>query len=94
MTNVYHDANNETLYGGRLSLLYKPSEDFSILGTALTQSLHMGGYDLLDGSSDQRPAADAASTTRTTRHFPCAKGFATTSPSSASPSRPTWGLRT
>ena len=50
MTNVYHDANNETLYGGRLSLLYKPSEDFSILGQAMTQSLHTGGYDLLDGS--------------------------------------------
>ncbi len=50
VTNVYHDANNETLYGGRLSLLYKPSEDFSILGEALTQSLHTGGYDLLDGT--------------------------------------------
>ena len=50
VTNEYHDANNETLYGGRLSLLYKPSEDFSILGEALTQSLHTGGYDLLDGS--------------------------------------------
>jgi iron complex outermembrane recepter protein len=50
VTNNYHDANNETLYGGRVSLLYKPSEDFSILGEALTQSLHTGGYDLLDGS--------------------------------------------
>jgi iron complex outermembrane receptor protein len=50
VTNNYHDANNETQYGGRVSLLYKPSEDFSILGQAMTQSLHTGGYDLLDGS--------------------------------------------
>jgi iron complex outermembrane recepter protein len=49
-TNVYHNANDETLYGGRVSLLYKPSEDFSVLGEAFTQSLHTGGYDLLDGS--------------------------------------------
>jgi iron complex outermembrane recepter protein len=50
VTNNYHDANDETLYGGRFSLLYKPSEDFSILGEALTQNLHTGGYDLIDGS--------------------------------------------
>jgi iron complex outermembrane recepter protein len=50
VTNDYHDANNETQYGGRVSLLYKPSEDFSILGQAMTQSLHTGGYDLLDGA--------------------------------------------
>ncbi|MGA2398120.1 MAG: TonB-dependent receptor [Steroidobacteraceae bacterium] len=58
VTNVYHDANNEQLYGGRLSLLYKPSEDFSILGEAMMQSLHTGGYDLLDGTptSSQPPA--------------------------------------
>src|SRR5271154_4469511 len=34
VTNNYHNANNETQYGGRVSLLYKPSEDFSILGQA------------------------------------------------------------
>jgi iron complex outermembrane receptor protein len=51
VTNDYHDANNDTQYGGRLSLLYKPSEDFSILGEAMTQSLHTGGYDLLDGAT-------------------------------------------
>jgi iron complex outermembrane recepter protein len=50
VTNVIHDANDEQLSGGRVSLLYKPSEDFSILATALQQSLHLGGYDLLDGS--------------------------------------------
>jgi iron complex outermembrane recepter protein len=50
VTNVYHNANTERLSSGRLSLLYKPSDDLSILATALTQKLHMGGYDLLDGS--------------------------------------------
>ena len=50
VTSVIHDANTEQLSGGRVSLLYKPSEDFSILATALQQSLHLGGYDLLDGS--------------------------------------------
>jgi outer membrane receptor protein involved in Fe transport len=50
VTNNYNDANNDTQYGGRVSLLYKPSDDFSILGQAMTQSLHTGGYDLLDGS--------------------------------------------
>jgi len=56
-TSVYHDANDETEYSGRLSLLYKPSEDFSILGEAMTQTLHTGGYDLIDGSptSEQPP---------------------------------------
>jgi hypothetical protein len=93
VTNVYHDANNETLYGGRLSLLYKPSEDFSILGEAMTQSLHTGGYDLLDGTPTSAEPSHR-STARTTRPSPCAKGFAMTSRSSASPSRQTWALRT
>jgi iron complex outermembrane recepter protein len=52
VTSVIHDANTETLYSGRIALLYKPSEDLSVLATAMTQSLHMGGYDLLDGSPD------------------------------------------
>jgi iron complex outermembrane receptor protein len=50
VTSVIHDANDERLSSGRVSLLYKPSDDFSILATALQQSLHLGGYDLLDGS--------------------------------------------
>jgi iron complex outermembrane recepter protein len=49
-TNIYRDANDEQLSGGRLSLLYKPSDDLSFLATAFTQSLNMGGYDLIDGS--------------------------------------------
>src|SRR3984893_8821902 len=50
VTNIIRKANTETLYSGRIALLYKPSEDLSILATAMTQGLHMGGYDLLDGS--------------------------------------------
>ena len=52
VTNVYHHANDERLASGRISLLYKPSDDLSILATAMTQQLHLGGYDLLDGSPD------------------------------------------
>jgi outer membrane receptor protein involved in Fe transport len=65
VTNNYHDANNETQYGGRLSLLYKPSEDFSVLGEAMTQSLHTGGYDLLDGS----PTSSLPPTTLYDAHY-------------------------
>jgi outer membrane receptor protein involved in Fe transport len=50
VTNVFRHANDEQLSGVRLSLLYKPSDDLSILGTAFDQHLHLGGYDLLDGS--------------------------------------------
>ncbi len=50
VTNVIHDANDEKLWSGRLSVLYKPSEDLSVLATAFTQKLTMGGYDLIDGS--------------------------------------------
>src|SRR3984885_6660029 len=52
VTSIIRKANTETLYSGRIALLYKPSEDLSVLATAMTQSLHMGGYDLLDGSPD------------------------------------------
>ena len=50
VTNDIHNANDERVSGGRLSVLYKPSEDLSILTTAFQQSLHVGGYDLLEGS--------------------------------------------
>ena len=50
VTNVYRDANDLTLYGGRISLKYQPSDDFSILAFAMTNSLHLGGYDLFDGT--------------------------------------------
>ncbi len=50
VTNVYKRANDLTLYGGRISLKYQPSDDFSILAFAMTNSLHLGGYDLFDGT--------------------------------------------
>jgi iron complex outermembrane receptor protein len=52
VTNIFRKANDERLTSARLSLLYKPSDDLSILVTAFDQSLHLGGYDLLDGSPD------------------------------------------
>jgi iron complex outermembrane recepter protein len=52
VTNIIRKANSETLYSGRIGLLYKPSDDLSILATAMTQGLHIGGYDLIDGSPD------------------------------------------
>jgi iron complex outermembrane recepter protein len=50
VTNIFRKANDERLTSARLSLLYKPTDDLSILVTAFDQSLHLGGYDLLDGS--------------------------------------------
>jgi len=52
VTNDIKNANDEKLWSARVSVLYKPSDDFSILGSAMQQHLHMGGYDLLDGSPD------------------------------------------
>src|SRR3984893_10226887 len=52
VTNVFHNDNDERLWSGRISLLFKPSDDLSILATAMTQRLRMGGYDLIDGSPD------------------------------------------
>ena len=52
VTHVIHDANDENLWTARISLLYKPSDDLSVLATAMSQSLRLGGYDLIDGSPD------------------------------------------
>ena len=52
VTNDIRDANFERVSSGRVSLLYKPSDDLSVLATAFRQELHTGGYDLLDGSPD------------------------------------------
>ncbi len=68
VTNDFHNANDEQLSSGRVSVLYKPSEDFSILGSAMVQSMHLGGYDL---STAVRTAQfRAESTTPTTRPSP------------------------
>src|SRR5258708_37975435 len=48
-TNIIRKANTEALYSGRIGLLYKPSEDLSILAPAMTTGLHMGAYGLTYG---------------------------------------------
>ena len=52
VTNVIHNANDEKLWTARLSVLFKPSDDLSVLLTGMSQSLKLGGYDLIDGSPD------------------------------------------
>jgi outer membrane receptor protein involved in Fe transport len=47
--SIAKDVNTERLYSGRISVLYKPNEDWSVLATFLSQNLEMGGYDLIDG---------------------------------------------
>jgi iron complex outermembrane recepter protein len=46
--SVASDVNTEHLNGGRISLLFKPNEDLSIVGTAFYQGMVMGGYDEFD----------------------------------------------
>jgi outer membrane receptor protein involved in Fe transport len=46
--SVIPDVNDERLYGGRVTMLFKPSEDLSITAMAFTQTLETGGYDLID----------------------------------------------
>src|ERR1700688_818206 len=48
--SVIRKANDERLSSGRAALLFQPSEDLSVLATALTQHMAMGGYDLLDST--------------------------------------------
>ena len=52
VTNVIHNANTEKLWTARLSVLFKPNDDLSVLLTGMSQSLKLGGYDLIDGSPD------------------------------------------
>jgi outer membrane receptor protein involved in Fe transport len=46
--SLYTNVNTENLYGGRVSLLFQPSSDFSVVATALYQRMVMGGYDDFD----------------------------------------------
>lgn len=46
--NVATNVNTENLYGARVSVLFKPSDDFSAVATALYQRMVMGGYDEFD----------------------------------------------
>ena len=46
--SVATKVNTENLYGGRAALLFKPSDDFSVVGTYFYQRMVMGGYDQFD----------------------------------------------
>jgi outer membrane receptor protein involved in Fe transport len=46
--SVTTNVNTENLYGGRASLLFQPSADFSVVATALYQRMFMGAYDEFD----------------------------------------------
>ena len=46
--SVVHNANDQHEWGGRATLLFKPSDDLSITAMAFKQAMVLGGYDLLD----------------------------------------------
>ncbi len=46
--SVIKNANDERLWGGRATLLFKPSDDLSITAMVFNQKMALGGYDLLD----------------------------------------------
>ena len=48
--SVIRNANDERLTSARATLLFQPSEDLSVLATAITQHMGLGGYDLLDST--------------------------------------------
>ena len=60
--SVIRKANDERLSSGRAALLFQPSDDLSVIATALTQHMALGGYDLLDStptSASPGPVYDA-----------------------------------
>ncbi len=61
--SIIRKANDERLTSGRAILLFQPNDDFSILATAMTQHMALGGYDLLDstpsGTADPGPVYNA-----------------------------------
>ena len=62
-----------TLYGGRISLKYKPSEDFSVLAFAMTKACTWAGT-TCSTAAPTSASCPAASTPRTTRHFRSREG--------------------
>ncbi len=56
ITGVATDVNTLNLYGGRATLLWKPSDDLSVTGSAFIQRMVLGGYD----DFDTPPGAGAA----------------------------------
>jgi iron complex outermembrane recepter protein len=55
--SVATNVNTEYLYGARVSVLFKPSDDFSVVGTAFYQRMVMGGYDEFDSPPGSSYAA-------------------------------------
>ena len=56
ITGVATNVNTEKLYSGRATLLWKPSDDLSVTGSAFIQRMVLGGYD----DFDSPPGAGAA----------------------------------
>jgi len=48
VTSVTTNVNTESLYGGRATVLFQPSADFSVVAMAFYQRLVLGGYDDFD----------------------------------------------
>jgi outer membrane receptor protein involved in Fe transport len=48
--SIIRDANDERLTSGRAALLFQPGDDWSVIASAVTQHMALGGYDLLDGT--------------------------------------------
>jgi iron complex outermembrane recepter protein len=55
--SVDKDVNTEHLTGGRASVLFQPSEDLSIVASAMYQRMGMGGYDQFDSPPGASSAA-------------------------------------
>jgi len=62
VASVATDVNTERVYGGRASVLFEPNTDLSIVATAMSQRMVMGGYDEFDSPPGAaRPAHYEAS---------------------------------
>jgi len=48
VAHVFKDVNTEHLDGGRITVLFKPNDDFNVVTTVLFQHMGMGGYDEFD----------------------------------------------
>jgi outer membrane receptor protein involved in Fe transport len=57
VAHVFKDVNTEHLDGGRITVLFKPNDDFNVVTTVLFQHMGMGGYDEFDNPPG--PAYDA-----------------------------------
>jgi len=55
--HVFKNVNTEHLDGGRITVLFKPNDDFNVVTTVMFQHMGMGGYDEFDNPPG--PAYDA-----------------------------------